>query len=266
MKQFNRTVRGRRRDRLVNFVIDGYSAHGLCRIGQSFCHRHDVWDHAEGIGTKRCTQAPKPTNDFVEDQHNAVVIANLPQALKISLGWNQTTCGPGYGLDDTSRDGIGPKLLGQPFEVFCEFHPCFWLTFDEAILWQPRMAHVGNARQTWPERLAIFHQSAQGHTRHIDTVIGPFPRYESVPLPFTACVVIGVGNLNGSLHSFRAGIPEENVVKARRGQRCDPPSQLERQGLGQLKWRHIGKFLQLRINSFCDLGSAVSGGTAEQPG
>ena len=66
---------------------DGRHWHG--GVGQSLCHGHQVGHDAEIIGGERIAKAPEPGNDLIEDQQDAVGVANRANLLQVALGRHQ---------------------------------------------------------------------------------------------------------------------------------------------------------------------------------
>ena len=55
-------------------------------IGDTFGEVEHVGDHAVVIGAKVGAHAAKACDDFVKDQQDAVLVANVTQALEVTLG------------------------------------------------------------------------------------------------------------------------------------------------------------------------------------
>ena len=71
-----------------------------------------------------------------------------------------------------------------------------------------------DAGDTGSEGLPILDHATQRHTRHVDAVVGPFARYESLALSFTTRIVVGIGNFHSRIDRFRTRIDEENMIQA----------------------------------------------------
>ena len=102
-------------------LIDGFAhqhrAHRHHAIGQPLGGGDDVRRDAEALGGKGRADAAKRGDDFVENQQNAVAIADLAQALEIADGRHQNAGGAGHRLDNKCGNIAGVVQRAQALQV-----------------------------------------------------------------------------------------------------------------------------------------------------
>ena len=76
--------------------------------------------HVEFLRGERRAGAPEARDDFVEDQQDAVLVADLAQSLEITLRRQHDAGGAGDGLDDDRGDGRRIVQRHQAFEIVGE--------------------------------------------------------------------------------------------------------------------------------------------------
>lgn len=85
------------------------------------------------------------------------------------------------------------------------------------VLQIQRMRQMVGAGQQWAEPLAVVGQPADRHAAEADPVVGLLATDEAGALAFAAQPVVGKHDLHRAIHRFRAGVGEEHMAQARRG-------------------------------------------------
>ena len=80
MEQFDHMVRTLHKG-IVNAFAGHHAAHGHGAGIDAFGKGHHVGHNAIAFGGERCAQTAEAGDDFVENQQNAVFIADIAQAL-----------------------------------------------------------------------------------------------------------------------------------------------------------------------------------------
>ena len=96
--------------------LHGDRAHRHGGVGQALRHRQDVGDDAEPVGAERRAEPAEAGDDLVEDQQDAVPVADLAQPLQIAERRHQHAGRSGHRLDDHGGDGVRAVQRDQRFE------------------------------------------------------------------------------------------------------------------------------------------------------
>src|SRR5450631_4043689 len=117
MEELGRVLRGRLDDRAVDAVPDRDRAHRLRAIGQRLGHRDDVRQHAEGIRRERLAGAPEAADHFVEFQQYAVTVADLADALEVTLRRHDDAGRTGNRLYEHGRDALLADEVHESLQI-----------------------------------------------------------------------------------------------------------------------------------------------------
>src|SRR3569833_1240946 len=74
---------------LIDTLLHDYAAHGHAAVRESLRPRDDVGCDAKFLRRKRGAGAAEAGDDFVKYEKNAVLVADLANALQVALGRNQ---------------------------------------------------------------------------------------------------------------------------------------------------------------------------------
>ena len=85
--------------------------------GDALGEGQDVGRDAEALGGEGMAEAAEAGDDLVEDQQDAVLVADLAQALEIALGRRQHAGRAGHRLDDDRGDGRGVMQRHETLEL-----------------------------------------------------------------------------------------------------------------------------------------------------
>ena len=78
---------------------------GTAAVGDALGHRHQVGRDVEARRRERRAEAAEAGDDLVEDQQDAVLVADRAQPLEVALGRDQHAGRAGHRLDDHRGDG-----------------------------------------------------------------------------------------------------------------------------------------------------------------
>ena len=132
---------------LVNLIRDKHRAHRDRAVGDALGAGDHVGLYAKVVHREGRTQAPEAGDHLVEYQQEAVLGADLAQALEVALGRDQHARGTGHGLDDHRGDGGSVMQRDQPIEVFGKLHAVRRLPAGHEVASRiVRMAYVVHAR------------------------------------------------------------------------------------------------------------------------
>ncbi len=85
--------------------------------GDALGERDHVRDDAVALGRERGAQTAEAGDDLVEDQQDAVLVADLAQALEVALRRRQHAGRARHRLDDDGRDGGGVVQRDETVEI-----------------------------------------------------------------------------------------------------------------------------------------------------
>jgi hypothetical protein len=93
---------------------------------------------------------PKARDDFVEDEQDAVLVADLAQPLEVTLRRQHHAGGTGNGLDDDSRNRRRIVQRHQAFEIVASSTPMRRQAARERVAFDVvRVREVVDARESW---------------------------------------------------------------------------------------------------------------------
>ena len=202
--------------------------------------RDHVGHHAVALGREGVAHAAEAGDDFVEDQQNAVLVADRAQALQITLRRRQHAGRGRHRLDDDGRDGRGIVQRDQAVERVGQMRAPFRLADAEgllgAVISRRQMIDTGEQRA---ELFAVVDDAADRDAAEADAVIAALAADQPHPRCMAADAVIGERNLERGIDRLRAGIAKEHMIEIAGRQRSKARRQLEGLGMGKLKSRRI---------------------------
>jgi hypothetical protein len=210
-------------------------------------------------------EAAEAGDDLVEDQEDAMLVADLAQALEIADRRDQGAGGACHRFDEAGGDGGAAIGLAVALEVIGQL---------DAVILGPAVAeelvagegvaqhhHVGHGDR---EGLAVLDHAGKRHTAHVDAVIGALAAHEAQALGLAAGPVIGHHHLQRGVDGLGAGVDEEHVVHRLGQQGRDLAGQLEGAVMAEAEGCRVGVGQQLLVDRVRDLGAAMAGGAAEE--
>ena len=186
------------------------------------------------------TEAAEAGDHLVEDQQDAVPVADRAQPLQITLWRRQHAGRSGHRLDDNRGDGRRAVQCDDALELVGKVRAPFRLTLGEGLM----LAAVGrrqmvDAGQQRAEEFAVVDNAANRNAAEADAVIAALAADQAGARAFAADVVVGERNLERGVDRLRAGIAEKHAVEVGRRQRRDPARQLERFGMREMERRRV---------------------------
>ena len=201
-------------DRVVDRTAHAHGAHRNRRVGDSLGHRHHVRHDAELLGGERRAESAEARDDFVEDEQNAVAVADLAQPLEIALGRNEHARRSGNRLDDDRGDGLGAVLGDHVLERVGEMRAVRGLSarvrIARRIVRVRKMIDCGQRLRR--ELLAIRFDAADGDAAESDAVIAARSADEANALRLSLRLPVRERDLQCRVDRLGAGVSEEDVI------------------------------------------------------
>ena len=252
---------------VMNLVLDDHRAHRHATIGQTLGAGDHVGHHAEGLRRKGLAGAAEAGDDLVKDQQDAVLGAQLAQALKVAHGRDQHARAAGHGLDDQRGDVAGIVQGHQAFHVLGQVSPMRRLAHAEGIARQVVcVADVVHPGHRQPKGLAIAHQAAHRDAAEVDAVVTALAAQQPGACALATHAVVGQRHLQCGFHRFGAAVGKENLAHAGRRQLRHAFSQLKGLGVAHLEGRAEVHLCRLLLDGLHDAGTRVAGVDAPQAG
>ena len=199
---------------VVDVRLAEHGAHRNHAVGQPFGGGHQVRLDAEIVGGERRGEAAEAGDDFIEDQQDAVLVAQLAQTFQITLGRDQHAGGAGHRFDDDGGDVGGVMQGDDALEFIGQVDAVFRLAPGPGIEFEiVGVRQVIDAGQQRPEALAVAADAAHRQAAEADPVVAPFAADQAGSLPFAAGAVVGQRHLEGGVDRFRAGVGIEHVAE-----------------------------------------------------
>ncbi len=252
-------------DRVVDLLLRRDGAQRLRAVGDRLGHRHQVRGHAERLRAEVGAHPAPAGDDLVEYQQDAVLVADLADAVQVALGRRQAAERAGRRLDEHRRDVVAADQCADPLQVLGEVGALVGLAAHERVLGQRGVPHEVHAGQADAERAPVVDHARQRHAAHVDPVVGALARHEQLPMALAADAVIRQRHLHRRVDRFRAGAGEEHAVQARGRVLRHPLGELERLGMGTRERHRVVERRELLEDRLGDLGPAVPGSHAEEP-
>ena len=245
---------------------DRDGAHRLRAVGERLGHREHIGRHAEALRGEIRAGASEPRDHLIENEQDAVLVADVAQPLQIALGRHEAAGGTRDGLDEARGDVLRAEEVDETHEVLGQFHAVRAFALREAVRGQERMAHVRDARERGTELAAIVDHPGQRYAAEIDAVIGALARDEHRASALAARLVIRERHLHRGVDGFGAGVGEEDPVEIARRELGHTRCQLELLRMATGEWRDEIELPQLCAHCVGDFPAPVAGGAAEEAG
>ena len=191
-----------------------HRAHRQRAVGEALGGGDEVGHHAEIVGGEGRAEAAEAGDDLVEDQQDAVLVADRAQALEVALRRHQHAGGAGHRLDDAGRDGLGVVQRDEALEVVGELGAVLGQAPREGVaLGVMRVAQVVDARQQ-REDAAVVDDAAHRDAAEADAVIAALAPDQLGARALADGALVGERDLQGGVDGFGAGAGEEHPVEA----------------------------------------------------
>ena len=236
-------------------------------IGKPLGGRDEVRHDAEMVDRKGCAEAAEAGDHLVEDEQDAVLVADGAELLEIAFRRDEHAGGARDRLDDHGGDGRSVVEPDQPLEIVGELGAVLRLAAGEGVAGEVvGMADVVDAGQERAELLAVADHAADRDAAEIDAVVAAFAADQADARSLAAGALIGDGDLEGGLDRLGAGVGEEDVVEPRRHVGDQPRGELEDFRVAHLEGRGVVELLGLARDCLADPRAAVAGVAAPQSG
>ncbi len=259
------TLVGAVAQRVINALAAEHRAHRHDAVGDPLGHGDQVRHDVEVLGGEAAAQPAEAGDDLVEDQQDAVPVADFAQALQVALGRDQHAGGPGHRLDDDRRDGLAAMQRAQPLQIVGQVRAPLRLAARIGLLLQVEgVAQVVAAGQLG-EDPAVVDDAADRDAAEADPVVAALAPDQAPALTLAAGPVVGQRDLQGAVHRFRAGVGEEDmVVGAVRGHLHQLVGKLEGDGMAELEAGRVVEPRDLALHRLDNAPAVVAGVDAPQ--
>jgi hypothetical protein len=240
---------------------------GTVPLGESLGGGHHVRLDVEIVDSERRRQAAEAGDDFVEDQQDAVLGANLAQALQVALGRDQHAGRSRHRFDDDGGDGRGVVQRDDAFQLVGQFGAVFRLAARVRILRQVvRVRQVVDARQQRAEGLAVVADAAHRQAAEADPVVAALAPDQAGASALAARLVVGQRDLQRGIDGFRAGVGIEHLAELVVRVVHQPLGQLEGGRMAHLEGGRVVELAGHFADRGGDLRLAVAARHAPQAG
>src|SRR6266511_3266983 len=211
-------------------VADDHGADGRVGGREPLRRGDDVGPDVVAVGGKPGSDPPKPGDDLVAAQEDAVAVADLPHALEVALRRRERSAGVLHGLHDHHRDRFGPGLLDGRLEVLEEKRRELRLRLLGRTVVTICVAHVEDVGDERLVRRPERGDSVDRERPHRRPVVGD-PPGDCLPAALAADGVVLPCQLPGGLDRLGPAGDEEDAVQIARGERRHLGGELDRSGM-----------------------------------
>ena len=220
---------------IVDPLLHDHPAHRHGAAGNALGEGDEIGRDAEILARKRLAQAAEAGNHLVEYQQDAVLVANLAQALQIALRRDQHAARTRHRLDDHRGDvgGIVQRddaLLQLVGELGARGRLAARKCAARRIV---RVAQVIHSRNHHAVGLAVGGHATDGNAGEVDAVIAALASDEARARALALQAVVGERDFQRRVHSLGAGIDEEHLLHALGREPGDAARDFERQRMAE---------------------------------
>ncbi len=253
-------VVGALHDRVMDLLLHEHRAHRDDAVGQTLGRRDDVGRHAESLGAESFADPAEGRDDLIEDQQDAVCIADLPQPLEIADRRRQDTGRARDRLDDDGRDVAAVVQHAQALEILGQFRAMLGQTAAEGVAPDvQRVPQVIDARQQRrAEDFAVRHDAAHRHAAEVHAVITLLATDQSRAVTFAFGAMVGEGDLECRVDRLRSGVREEHIRESIGCHVDDALGQCKRLVVAHLEGNRVVERGDLLLHGLDDLRVAMA--------
>ena len=264
MEQLDHVI-GAVHELVVDALAHQAAAHRHGARGDALGEGQDIRRDTEALRGEGMAQAPEAGDDLVENQQDAVLVADLAEPLEIALGRRQHAGRTGHRLDDDGGNGRSIVQRHHALEVVRQMRAPFRLATAEGLF----LAVVGvrqviDAGQHGAEPLAVGDHAADRDAAEVHAVIAALAADEAGAGALATGAMIGQRDLQRSVGGFRTRVAEEGIVQVARGHGGKARRQLEHLRVAELEGRREVEFGGGFLDGLDDGATAMPGIGAPQ--
>mmetsp|Transcript_3384 Transcript_3384/g.6702 ORF Transcript_3384/g.6702 Transcript_3384/m.6702 type:complete len:311 (+) Transcript_3384:310-1242(+) len=215
VEKLDAVFRGRVRDRVVNGSLskDRPGRHDSPR--QSLSRGHQVWRHVKVFRSKRFAKAAEPSDHFVENEENVVLVADAADLLQVPFWRHEHTRAPRHRLYNDGCNVVCPVQRHDVVEVVCEVRAPLWLPSGERRVFEGvRVAQVVNSGQErGTESSPVGCDPTYRNPSKPYPVVPSFAPNKARPLPLSLASVVRERHLQRRVHACASTHGEEGLAE-----------------------------------------------------
>ncbi len=202
MEELDHVFRRRAHQGLVDAFAHHHCAHRDRAVSEPFGETDHVRDDAEEVRRERRAEPPEAGDDLVEDEQDAVLIAETPQALEIAPGRDQHAGRACHRLHYHRRDtGRVVQRDDAILQLVGEMRTPGGLPAGERVLFEVvGVGEVIDGREQVAERLAVRGYATHRDAAEASAMVAALASDQPAAVPFPARTVIGQRDLERRVH------------------------------------------------------------------
>jgi hypothetical protein len=241
-------------------------AHGNGAVGEALGAGEDVRQHVPFLGGEAGAQAPEAGDHLVEDEQDAVLVADLAQALEVALGRRQDARGARDRLHDHRRDGGGVVDVDDAQQLVGQVPAPGRLAAAVGLVGEVvRGGHVVDVGQQVSVGRAVLGDAAHGDAAEPHAVVGTLAADEAHAPAIPAGTMVGERDLERGVHGLGARVAEEDIVEVAGSERGHAVGAFEGERVAELEGGGVVEGAHLRGHRVGDAIAAVAGVHAPEP-
>ena len=198
--------------------------------------RDHVGNDAIAFRREGVTEPAEGGDHLIEDQQDAVLVANCAQPLQITFRRRQDAGRARHRLDNDGSDRRGVMQRNDALElVGFVLAPIRLAAGERLVLAIIRCRQMVDAGQERAEEFAVIDHAADGNAAEADAVIAALAADQPLARGLAANIVISERDFKRGVCRFRSGIAEEDLVEIARREVGDARGRFERRGMRVLE-------------------------------
>jgi TetR/AcrR family transcriptional regulator len=259
-------VLGAGHEGVVDRALHEDGAHRHDAVGDALRRHHDVGHDVEVIRREGRAEPAEARDDLVEDEQDAVLVADLAQPLEVALRRHEHAGRARHRLDDEGGDGRGIVQRDDALELVGELGAVLGQAAGEGVAGGiVRVPDVVDAGEQSAEHLAVGDDPADRDAAEVYAVIAALAADEACARALALGAVISEGDLQCGLDGFGTRIREEDVVEPLGGDLRQARGELEGLRVRHLEGGGIVELGDLLLHRLDDFRPAMAGIDAPQP-
>ncbi len=251
--------------RIVQFTLHRDRAHRHRRVGEALRHGDYVGCHTPGFGRRRAADAPEGCDHLVEDQDNAVPVANLAQAPEIADRRHEHPRRSRHRLDDHRGDRLGAVQIDEALEIVGKLGTMLGESSGKGVAFDVvRVPQIIDPGQPAAERAPVVDEPADANPAEAGAVIAALAPDQPRACSLALRALDSERNLKRGIDRLRSAIRKEDSIEPFGHQFGEPLRQFERQRVAELKRRREIERRGRLCDRLADLGAAMARVAAPQ--